>query len=106
MPKRELIISGLPAGTTVVGGPNGIVSFQPPTGQRTILVRTQFWPTFLPAPGGAGPTATLQFKVLDLLRCTTRYFFIESWLAGKSDGWGVGLPVFGALGKGPDLCRR
>jgi|SRR5579864_1651682 len=104
MPKRELIISGLPAGTTVIGGANGTVSFRPPTEQRVIPVQIGVWPSELPTPWGTGPTAMLTFKVLDLLRCTTRYFFIESWLAGKTDGWVLGLPVIEYLATGPELC--
>jgi hypothetical protein len=106
MPRRELIISALPAGTTVIGGINGMVSFGPPTGQRTIPVRIGDWPSGLPTPWTAGSAATLTFQVLDLLRCTTRYFFIESWLAGRTDGWVLGLPVIEYLAKGPDLCWR
>jgi len=106
MPRRELIISELPAGTTVVGGTHRMVSFRPPTEHRRIPVRTGFWPSDLPTPWGAGPAANLTFKLLDLLRCTTRYFFIEGWLAGQSDGWVLGLPVIEYLAKGPELCWR
>lgn len=106
MPKRQLIISGLPAGTTVISSANGMVSFGPPTGQRTIPVQIGVWPSGLPTPWTAGPSAMLTFKVLDLLRCTTRYFFIESWLAGRTDGWVLGLPVIEYLANGPELCWR
>src|ERR1700739_1840706 len=106
MPKRELIISGLPAGNTVISGANGMVSFGPPTGQRTIPVQIGVWPIGLPTPWTAGPPAMLPFKVLDLLRCTTRYFFIESWLAGRTDGWVLGLPVIEYLANGPELCWK
>jgi hypothetical protein len=44
--------------------------------------------------------------LLDLLRSTTRYFFYESWLAGQSDGWVLGLPVVEYLANGPELRWR
>jgi hypothetical protein len=106
MPTWELIITGLPPGRTVVGGASRVVSFRPPVGRRSIAVRTQFWPPTLPTPWGGGPSGNLTLSLLDLLRCTTRYFFIESWLAGRADGWVLGLPVVEYLADGPELRWR
>lgn len=106
MPTRELIITGLRSGRTVVGGASNVVSFRPPVGERTIAVRTQFWPSTLPTPWGPGSSGSLTLGLLDLLRCTTRYFFVESWLARQPDGWVVGLPVVEYLADGTELRWR
>lgn len=100
---RELIITGLPHGRTVIGGASNVVSFHPPVGQRRIAVQSHFWPRALPTPWGAGPDGSLTLSLLDLLRCTTRYFFIESWFAGQADGWVLGLPVVEYLADGAEL---
>jgi hypothetical protein len=54
-------------------------------------------------PWGSSGSGSLSVGLLDLLRCTTRYYFIESWLAGRPDGWVLGLPVVEYLANTPDL---
>lgn len=71
-----------------------------PVGRRSIAVRALTWPAVLDQPWN---NHTLTFSLLDLLRCTTQYFFVESWLAKKSDGWVLGLPVVEYLAPGPEL---
>lgn len=92
---RQIVITGnIPPGKYVVTLPFALPlpTYATLTGQREIQVEIRgLWPGRLPRPRTVNGIATV--SVLDLLRAASRYFFIESWWAGRTDGWILSAPM-------------
>jgi len=89
-------------GTTVVGP--APLAIPLPTYQKLSGSRRVRGELVGAMPGGlADPRqgrSDVEFSVLDLLRCASRYFFMESWWAGQREGWALTLPLAEYLAPG------
>ncbi|MFC1763624.1 hypothetical protein ACFL6U_16290 [Planctomycetota bacterium] len=105
--RREIVIKGpISPGQLVI---TGRLAIPLPT-YANLVARKKIdlqvkgpWPRHLPTPGNG--KKTIGFSVLDLLRCASRYFFIESWWAGQGDGWILSMPIVEYMDSGTGIMR-